>query len=70
MKKYATYIQTFQVHHPQHSGETKGELLHRSMFGQFCPPNSLRGYSLQELLTKPQHYRPHTILDEGQTITL
>jgi len=65
-----TAILEFEVVKPQHELETVGERLKLSMFGEYCPDASLRAYELEELLTKPQHYRPKVIAQMGETVSL
>ncbi len=67
--QYTTILE-FEVVKPQHDLETTGERLKLSMFGEYCPDASLRGYELEELLTKPQHYRPKVIIQMGETVSL
>jgi hypothetical protein len=69
-KQHYTSIIEFEVVKPQHELETEGERLKLSMFGEYCPDASLRGYELEELLTKPQHYRPKVIVQMGETVSL
>jgi hypothetical protein len=69
-KQHYTSILEFEVVKPQHELETVGERLKLSMFGEYCPDASLRGYELEELLTKPQHYRPKIIVQMGETVSL
>lgn len=69
-KEQYTTILEFEVVKPQHDLETIGERLKLSMFGEYCPDNSLRGYQLEELLIKPQYYRPKVIVQRGETISL
>lgn len=68
-EQYTTILE-FEVVKPQHDLETVGERLKLSMFGEYCPDASLRGYELKELLMKPQHYRPKTIVQMGETVSL
>tara|TARA_R110002073_G_scaffold174248_1_gene331439 strand:+ start:160 stop:468 length:309 start_codon:yes stop_codon:yes gene_type:complete len=69
-KEQYTTILEFEVVKPQHDLETVGERLKLSMFGEYCPDASLRGYELEELLMKPQHYRPKVIVQMGETVSL
>lgn len=69
-KEQYTTILEFEVVNPQHDLETVGERLKLSMFGEYCPDASLRGYELEELLMKPQHYRPKVIVQMGETVSL
>jgi hypothetical protein len=55
---------------PKHELKAAGERLKLSMFGEYFPDASLRGYALEELLTKPQHYRPKVIIQMGETVSL
>lgn len=66
IKKRHTAILTFVVIKPTHELETKGEELKLSLFGEYCPDNSLRGYSLFELLTRPQNYAIKLIIQKGK----
>lgn len=68
-EQYITILE-FEVVKPQHELETVGERLKLSMFGEYCPDDSLRGYELEELLMKPQHYRPKVIVQMGETVSL
>lgn len=67
---FYTAILEFEVVNPQHDLETIGERLKLSTFGEYCPDSSLRGYALEELLIKPQHYRPKVIVQHGEIISL
>lgn len=67
--KYTAVLE-FEVISPQHELEKIGERLKLSLFGEYCPDNSLRGYSLEELLIKPQHYRAKVIVQMGKIIML
>jgi hypothetical protein len=69
-KEQYTTILEFEVVKPQHELETVGERLKLSMFGEYCPDTSLRGYELEELLLKPQHYRAKVIVQMGETVSL
>ena len=69
-KKYYTSILEFEVVKPEHDFDTVGERLKLSMFGEYCPDNSLRGYELEELLMKPEYYRPKVIVQMGKTVSL
>lgn len=70
IQKINTAILEFEVIKPQHELEAVGERLRLSIHGEYCPDNSLRGYSLAELLTKTNHYRPKTIIQRGLKISL
>lgn len=61
-----TTIVQFEVINPRHELETKGEILTQSIYGEYCPEASLRGYSLESLLSAPNHYRPILIMDRGE----
>lgn len=64
-KKHYTAITEFEVIAPTNDMETIGEKLKLSMFGEYCPDNSLRGYSLLHLLDHPLHYRVSKITMQG-----
>lgn len=68
-KEQYTTITEFEVVEPQYELETIGERLKLSNFGEYCPDASMRGYSLEELLTKPKHYRVKVIIQMGETIS-
>lgn len=68
--KDLTAIFEFEVINPKDELEQKGEILTLSMFGEYCPPQSLRGYQLEELLSYPSNYRVKTIIDKGQPIRM
>jgi hypothetical protein len=38
------------------SDARKGEVIYETKFGEFCPKNSLRGYSEKEILAKPYNW--------------
>jgi len=65
-----TYIKSFRVIKPADELETVGEILTMSIFGEFCPANSLRGYSLYELISAPEHYEVYEIFQRGTTYRL
>lgn len=66
-----TAIIEFEVIKPNsHFAETKGEKLKLSMFGEFCPDNSLRGYSLLFLLDNPLYYRISKIVEKGKILVI
>lgn len=69
-KHQYTTILEFEVIKAQHDMETVGERLKLSMFGEYCPEASLRGYSLEELLLKPEYYRPKVIVQMGEVLSL
>lgn len=69
-KENYTTILEFEVIKPKHELESKGERLKLSFFGEYCPDASLRGYELEELLMKPQHYQPKLIVQSGKIISL
>lgn len=69
-KKQYTSILSFEVIKPQHDIETVGEVLELSSFGEYCPEASMRGYSLEELLIKTDHYRPKVIVQMGEVLEL
>lgn len=66
-KEHHTTIAEFEVIAPVHDAETVGEKLKLSAFGEYCPDNSLRGYSLLHLLDHPLHYRVTKIIMQGKT---
>jgi len=57
-KDVVPHIKTFEVVKPKNSIERKGEKFHLTVFGQYCPQNSLRGYTLSYLIAHPDNYRP------------
>lgn len=63
--KYYTAILEFEVINPTNDLETVGEILSLSSFGEYCPENSLRGYSLLFLLDHPKYYRVSKIIQQG-----
>ena len=65
-----TAITEFVVLKPKDELETVGEKLRLSNFGEYCPDNSLRGYTLQELLINSENYKPSVIIEMGKTISL
>ena len=69
-KDQYTTILEFEVIDPQHDLETVGERLKLSMFGEYCPDASLRGYQLEELLTKSKNYRACKIVQMGKVIDI
>ncbi len=69
-KEQYTTITEFEVIKPQNEYETVGERLELSDFGEYCPKQSMRGYSLEELLIKPENYKPKVIIQMGETISL
>jgi hypothetical protein len=60
-----TYIDEFEVIKASNDLEAVGEKLKLSQFGEYCPDNSLRGYSLIYLLDNPEYYRPCLIVMQG-----
>lgn len=60
-----TAITEFEVISPTNDIETVGEKLELSMFGEYCPDASLRGYSLLFLLDHPSHYRVSKVIIQG-----
>lgn len=68
MKKgNTTLITEFEVIAPTNDMEVVGEKLALSKFGEYCPDNSLRGYSLLSLLDHPDHYRVSKITMKGKS---
>ena len=65
-----TAIIEFEVIAPTNDMEKVGEKLNLSMFGEFCPDNSLRGYSLLYLIDHPKHYRISKITMQGKTYVI
>lgn len=65
-----TCILEFEVVKPLDELETPGERLKLSMFGEYCPDNSLRGYSLHHLITNRSHYRVSKIIQKGEVIEI
>jgi hypothetical protein len=70
MEDRVTLIKEFVVILPQNNMEKFGERLKLSIFGEYCPPNSLRGYQLKELLTKSHAYKPKIIIQKGVEVIL
>jgi len=68
--KYETNISQFMVHTPSNEMEEQGEILYLSRFGEYCPFNSMRGYSLFHLITHPENYSIKTIIDQGKKIEI
>jgi len=60
-----TAITEFEVIKPLNNIEKKGEKIKLSVFGEYCPENSLRGYQLSYLLLHPKNYRPSKIVCKG-----
>lgn len=60
-----TTITEFEVIKPKSDIEKKGEKIKLSVFGEYCPDASLRGYMLSYLLLNPKHYRPTKIVQRG-----
>jgi len=65
-KENHTAIIEFEVIAPTNEIETIGEKLELSQFGEYCPNNSLRGYSLLFLLDHTNHYRVSKIRMKGK----
>lgn len=65
-----TAITQFEVILPSNEIETIGEKLNLSLFGEYCPDNSLRGYSLLFLLDNPMHYRVSKIKNNGSEFVI
>lgn len=65
-----TAILEFEVIKPANELESTGETLSLSHFGEYCPANSLRGYSLRFLLDNPQHYAITKIRMKGKDFKL
>ena len=65
MKTVITTISEFEVIKPANDLETVGEKLLLSRFGEYCPKNSLRGYSLLFLLENPKFYRVSKVVMKG-----
>jgi hypothetical protein len=63
--QHYTTILEFEVIAPTCDIEVVGEKLTLSEFGEYCPDNSLRGYSLLSLLDHPLHYRVSKIVMKG-----
>ena len=61
-----TYIKEFVVVAPTNDMETVGERLTISMWGEYCPPKSLRGYNLGFLLAHPNNYQITKIVERGE----
>jgi len=70
INKYETNISQFMVHTPSNKMEEQGEILYLSRFGEYCPSNSIRGYSLFHLITHPENYSIKTIIDQGKKIEI
>jgi hypothetical protein len=68
--KKLSLITDFVVIKPTNEIETKGEILTLSIFGEYCPEASLRGYELKDLLLQPENYKPLNILHQDQKINL
>ncbi len=62
-----TAITEFEVIAPTNDLEFIGEKLKLSNFGEFCPDNGLRGYSLLSLLDHPSHYRVSKMTMKGKS---
>jgi hypothetical protein len=63
--KDATLILSFEIIKPTNEIETEGEILELSQFGEYCPNNSLRGYSLLHLIQHPDNYKIKSIINKG-----
>jgi hypothetical protein len=61
-----TTILEFEVVAPLNIMETKGEKFSLSIFGEYCPKCSSRGYSLLYLLDFPNNYRVSMIAQKGE----
>lgn len=61
-----TAITEFEVIAPTNDIEVVGWKLKLSAFGEYCPDNSLCGYSLLHLLDHPKHYRVTKIMMKGK----
>jgi hypothetical protein len=68
--KHYTAILEFEVINPTNDMESVGEILSLSSFGEYCPENSLRGYSLLFLLDHPKYYRVSKIAQQGISYTI
>lgn len=64
-KSNYTTIKCFEIVKPKHNNEHKGEILTLSFFGEYCPENSLRGYSLNFLLLNNKNYKPIKTIVKG-----
>jgi hypothetical protein len=69
-KERYTAILEFEVIKPTNDMEQVGEILSLSSFGEYCPENSLRGYSLLFLLDQPKYYRVCKIVQKGINYTI
>lgn len=69
-KSRYTAILEFTVIKPSNQLEHEGEILKLSLFGEYCPGQSLRGYQLEKLLTDTEHYRASKIVQCGKLILL
>jgi len=65
MAKKIPHIIQFTVMQPRNEFEFRGEVLFLSQFGEYCPKNSMRGYSLLQLLDYPESYKPTLIKMNG-----
>lgn len=70
-RRVKTYIASFRIiaPHPFDEIGKPGEILRLSIFGEYCPENSLRGYQLHDLLMSPACYQPYEIYVKGELIT-
>lgn len=69
-KENYTAILEFEVIAPTNEMEYVGEKISLSQFGEYCPENSMRGYSLLFLIDHPNHYRVTKITQRGKTLVL
>ena len=60
-----SYIKSFKVIMPLHNYDELGEILTINNGGVYCPPQSMRGYHLAELLSNRDNYAIDTIIEEG-----
>lgn len=67
-KQHYTTILEFTVIKLRTEMETVGEILKLSQFGEYCPDNSLRGYSLTWLLDHPEYYRASKVISQGTEV--
>lgn len=64
-KENYTSVLEFTITNPTNDMERVGERLELSMFGEYCPKKSARGYNLLFLLDHPKHYRVSKIIMKG-----
>jgi hypothetical protein len=69
-KQNYTAIVEFEVLIPTDELETVGEKLKLSPFGEFCPDNSLRGYSLAYLIINPRYYKVTKVVVQGESLSV